>query len=74
MGLAITMIPVESSNLAAVGYQPASAVLTIAFRSGSVYEYFAVPQSVYHQLLTAASLGSYFAHFIRPVYPWARLA
>ena len=74
MGLAAPMIPVESSNLSAVGYEPASSVLTIQFKSGGVYEYFAVPQAVYRQLLGSASVGSYFASSIRPLYPWRRLA
>ena len=32
MGLAAPMIPVDSSNLSALGYEPASSMLTIEFK------------------------------------------
>ncbi len=36
-------VPVSSSNLAAVGYDPAGKVLEIEFLNGSIYQYFNVP-------------------------------
>ena len=38
-----TMVPVESSDLSAVGYDDSSATLTIEFRRGGMYEYSQVP-------------------------------
>jgi len=59
------LIPVASSNLAAVGYDPGSAELYVAFNSGTIYRYFNVPAAVYVGLMSAASHGSYFYHYVR---------
>lgn len=56
-------IPVSSSNLASVGYQ--DGILEVAFKSGSVYQYTGVPESVYDALMSAPSHGKFFAAFIR---------
>lgn len=53
-------VPVVSSNLAEVGYDPATSTLEIAFKNGGVYQYFSVPSSVHIGLITAPSLGQYF--------------
>jgi len=56
---------VQSSNLASVGYHPASSTLEIEFHSEGVYQYFGVPRDVYEGLMKAASKGSYFHHSIK---------
>ncbi len=58
-------IPVESSNLASVGYDPTSKVLEIEFKTARIYEYYDVPQDEYDGLMVASSHGSYFYHNIR---------
>ncbi len=68
----MTLVPVRSSNLAAVGYDPATATLVIRFRSGDVYQYDLVPGSIYRGLRAAASPGAYFAAVIRPFYRYRR--
>ena len=66
--------PVESSNLASVGYDPESAVLEIEFKSGGIYEYSGVPQSVYDDLMNAASKGKYFHRYIKNSgYPYSKI-
>ena len=65
--------PVISSNLAAVGYDPSSQVLEIEFKSGSVYDYFGVPQGLYEQLMAAASLGTFFHQYIRDAFQTQRV-
>ena len=60
--------PVSSSNLSSVGYDPASKILEIEFHSGRVYQYFNVPESVYHGLMNASSKGGYFNQHIKDVY------
>lgn len=52
------MIPVSSSNLVAVGYNPSLKELTIQFHGG-VYTYLGVPQQIYDGLMSASSKGSY---------------
>ena len=71
-----TTIPVQSSNLKAVGYTRDMDALEIEFLSGSLYIYFDVPISLYHGLLAAPSKGKYFWKHIRPYkdqYPYEKL-
>ena len=63
--------PVESSNLATVGFS--DGVLEIEFRHGGVYQYFNVPASVYEALMSAESKGKYFHQFIRDKYEFIKL-
>lgn len=64
-------IPVSLSNLASVGYQ--DGILEVAFKSGSVYQYTGVPESVYEALMSAPSHGKFFAAFIRNNYPYRQV-
>ncbi len=50
---------VDSSNLANVGYDRESMVLTVEFKNGRVYEYAKVPVRVYSGLMSAGSKGGY---------------
>ncbi|MCC6453963.1 MAG: KTSC domain-containing protein [Caldilineaceae bacterium] len=56
---------VSSTNLASVGYDPATQILEIEFHSGGVYQYAGVPAALYEGLMAASSHGSYFDHFIK---------
>ena len=53
----IAMIEVESSNIAAIGYR--AGVCQVDFHSGSRYQYFDVPDMIYHNFLIADSKGRY---------------
>lgn len=64
---------VESTTLAAVGYDEGQNVLELEFRSGAIYQYFGVPSDVQEQLLESASLGSYFNGCIRGRFPYRLL-
>jgi len=66
----MNMIPVQSSNLVAVGYD--NGTLVIEFRSGT-YEYSGVPLSVYQGLMSAHSHGEYHARNIKHSYPYKRI-
>jgi hypothetical protein len=67
------MTPVESSSLAAVGFDGSVNELYVSFRNGTVYRYFQVPGSVHRALLAAPSLGRYFNETVRDRYPGERL-
>lgn len=68
-------IPVQSGNLASVGYDPGTMTLEVEFLSGSVYQYFGVSESVYAGLLNAPSKGRYFDQFVKKAgYSYARIA
>ncbi len=73
MNLDMIMQPVESSNLAAAGYDQDKEVLYIEFKNGNVYEYSNVPFDVYTGLMDADSLGSYFHRHIRTAYDYRKL-
>jgi hypothetical protein len=42
--------------------------LEIEFKSGRIYQYFDVPETVYQELMTAPSHGKFFNAYIRSVY------
>lgn len=67
-------VPVSSSNLASVGYDPTSLTLEVEFQNGSIYQYFGVPAHVFQELLNASSKGSYFYQAIRNVYSYSRVS
>lgn len=67
----MNMIPVSSSNLRAVGYD--GSTLRIQFRSGGVYDYLGVPNSIYNGLMNASSKGSYHAAHIKNAYPYRKV-
>lgn len=56
-------VPVVSSNLAGVGYE--DGILEVAFKTGSVYQYDAVPTEVHAGLMAAPSHGQYFDRFVK---------
>ena len=56
----ITMHPVASSNLKAIGYDPDTQEARVQFLNGSVYTYPDVPSADYEALRDAASIGQYF--------------
>ena len=67
------MIPVRSSNLKAVDYNPSTHTLTVWFRSGSVYEYYGVSQNIFEGLLSAQSKGRYHHRYIKNSYQYSRI-
>jgi hypothetical protein len=61
-------IPISSSCLAAVGYDPQRHVLEVEFRNGGVYQYLDVPRWEHQRLRDADSHGTYFNTQIRTRY------
>jgi hypothetical protein len=66
-------IPVDSSNLSSVGYNPWTGDLVIEFHGGRVYQYFGVSFAVYLGLMTAESHGKYFHACIRNSFQYRRI-
>jgi hypothetical protein len=58
--------PVHSSNVAAVGYDPQTLVLEVAFRNGGLYAYQNVRPETYAALLASPSIGAFIHHSIKP--------
>ncbi len=67
-------IPVQSTEIAVVGYDPHKALLEVAFRRGGVYRYRGVPQEVHQSLMEAPSIGTYFSQNIKETYHYSKVA
>ena len=66
-------IPVSSSNVCSVGYDPQRHVLEVEFKGGGVYQYAGVPAEAHRALMAAPSVGSHIARHIKGAYPHARV-
>ena len=64
------VVAVESTTLAAVGYEDAQELLQLEFCGRAVYHYFGVPAAVHAALLCAPSKGGYFNRAIRGHFPY----
>ncbi len=62
--MAIQMNEVDSSNLKAIGYDPATKVLHVRFKNGSLYEYRGVSQELYDNLSKAPSKGAFLNQYV----------
>ncbi len=67
------MHQVNSSNVAAVGYEEDSQTLQVEFNSGGSYQYFDVPQPIFDGLLNAASVGGYLNDNVKGSYRYSRV-
>jgi hypothetical protein len=73
--LHIEMYPVQSSNIAEIGFDKHSRTLRIRFRDGGLlYDYSPVPASIYALLMLSKSKGSFFAEEIRPNFRATKVA
>lgn len=63
------LTPVVSSNIAAVGYDNVQNVLHIQFKGKeTVYSYQGVPVETYQLMMSADSIGSFYARHIKKNY------
>ena len=69
----ITMQPVESSNLAAAGYDPATQTLAIRFKGGVLYHYHDVTPADYEAFTKAKSKGGHFHTAIRGKFKFTKI-
>lgn len=69
----MTIIPVESSNIAGYFYFEDQQTLHIEFKDGRTYQYFDVPKQVVDDLAAAGSKGRYLNDFIKGTYRYARV-
>jgi hypothetical protein len=68
------MTDVESSMIHAIGYNPKSRSMDVAFNSGSRYRYFDVPPETYEGLMAAESKGQYMRANVIDAYRYIRLS
>lgn len=62
------MTLVESSTIAAIGYDETLKVLVIRFKQGGAYKYADVTPEDHAALMSAESKGKYFLKHIKPKY------
>jgi len=67
------MTPVNSSNIAEIGYDESTQEVYVRFLNNSLYVYKGVPQFEYDSLLNAPSIGSYLNRNYKNVYPYERI-
>jgi KTSC domain len=58
-------VPVSSSQLTSIGYDPATLTLEVEFRKGGVYQYVGISAETHEQLMAAESIGTFFNTMIR---------
>lgn len=68
----VPLIPVDSSNIEAVGYDPESQVMHVKFRSGDTYQYSGVPADEHQALMSAPSIGGHFHRRIKGRYGFSK--
>jgi hypothetical protein len=66
----VDLVSVESSMIAAAGYDPQASTLVVLFNNGKAYEYSEVPPEIYQGLMEAESKGSYMRANVIDVYPY----
>lgn len=66
-------VNVESSMIEAVGYDPDSKELEVAFNSGEIYRYADVPRAIYEGLLAADSKGQFMHAHVIDTFPYRQV-
>jgi hypothetical protein len=69
----IVMKPVNSSTIKSVGYDEPTSNLQVEFIHGGHYMYHGVPKQLYHQLIGAPSVGSFFHRNVKDKHKFTKL-
>lgn len=67
------MIPVQSSNVASLGYDETTQTAYVQFLNGTIYMYKGVTKVEFESLMNAPSIGSYFNRNFKNIYPYERI-
>jgi len=67
----VDLIPVVSSNVAAIGWQQNQ--LFVKFNNGGEYKYSNVPERVFHDMLAADSKGQFLYEHIKGKFPYTKV-
>ena len=69
----VNRLPVQSSSMKAVGYDPTAMTLEIEFNDGNIYQYFDVPETVHAELMNSPSQGKFFSTQIKGTFRYAKV-
>jgi len=64
---------VDSSNVAAIGYEEDSQTLQVEFKNGTTYQYFDVPLAIFEGMRDATSVGQYLNQHIKGAFRYSRV-
>lgn len=67
------MTNVDSSNVAAVGFDEDSQTLQVEFKNGATYQYFDVPEIIFEGLRDAGSPGQFLNQQVKGTYRYSRV-
>lgn len=69
----MNMHNVDSSNIAAIGYDEDSQTLQVEFHNGTLYQYFDVPEMIYDGMDHSSSVGQYLNQQVKGIYRYSRV-
>src|SRR5688572_5585971 len=69
----IPLEPVESSNIAALGYNPEKLILAIQSKAGTIFHYAGVPLDVAAGFLGAESIGRFYVERVKGKFTGQRM-
>lgn len=72
MVMAVEMKPVKSSNICAIGFDPETKTLHVAFSNGSVYRYHDVDAEKHAALMKADSVGGHLNAHIKGAHKFSK--
>ncbi len=72
--MSMERVPVQSRDIAIIGYEEKTLTLEVAFRGGGVYHYQNVPAEIYKNLMSATSHGTYFNQNIKDSYSYKKIS
>jgi hypothetical protein len=67
------MQEIDSSAIAAAGYDAEQEILRLTYRGGDTYDYFDVPAEEFVEFMNAASRGIYANKVIKPNYEYRKV-
>ena len=67
------MTSVDSSSIAAIGFDEDSQTLQVEFKNGATYQYFDVPKAIFDGLVGAASVGQFLNQQVKGIYRYSRV-
>lgn len=65
--------PVESKNVASIGYDEPSQILEVEFNHGGIYQYYDVSQNIYDEFMSAGTKGGFLNDRIKGSFPYERV-
>jgi XTP/dITP diphosphohydrolase len=67
-------LPVESSDIVSIGYDPAAKILEVEFQGGRVYQYRGVEPDIHAQFMRADSYGTFFFAHVNGQYRYDKIS